>query len=531
MRSMRFSSAFALATLLAAWLALGPAALAQDAPFQAMVTSDKVNVRSGSSQNYYSVIQLNKGDVVQVHENIYGWYRITPPPGSFSYIAKEFVKPEADGKTGVVTGERVRVRAPSPAGPDQSYKTQVMLDKNAKVAILGEEGQYYKIAPPAEASLFISQEFLAKASPQQIEAYKTKLAAATAPKEPEAPKIAQAPVTPNAGGGSSVPLTATDSPASKEAPKPSEAPAMPKPAEPNAKDQAPTELPKANTHPAVEVALQEDGSVKIDNQSFDSAGYDQQLKKLLDKDPDTAVVVKGDAKVGIEHLSRIVDQTRAAGVRHVSMASKEAPAVPVQTADKPKMPAEAEVKPVVVKSTGEKYRDLEERFADSAKKPLAEQPVAALRMEYEQLLSAEDLSAADRQMIKHRLELLQTRQQLQESVTAIDTLKQQMADSQKRREETDARKPKAYTAVGRLISSSLYTGEKLPRLYRLIDPLSGLTIAYVQTPGVESTIHGQVNSMLGQYVGLIGAKQYDPALKLNVILVKEIDALTPVQQP
>jgi hypothetical protein len=309
-----------------------------------------------------------------------------------------------------------------------------------------------------------------------------------------------------------------------------------KPADPAARDQAPTELPKVNTHPTVHVTLKDDGAILIDQQSYDAAGYDQQLKKLLDKDPDTALVIKGSDKVGIDMLTHLVAQTRAAGVRHVSLAADkpaDAPAVPAVPgpADKPAMPAEAVIVPSAPKTTAQKLAEVESRFADAAKKPLADQPVAALRMEYETLLAAEDLPSADRQLVKHRLELLQDRQQLQEAVTRMDSLKQQMLDSQKRREETDARKPKAYTAVGRLISSSLYTGDKLPRLYRLVDALSGLTIAYVQTPGVETEIHGKVNSMLGQYVGVIGAKQYDPALKLTIILVNEIDALTPVQQP
>jgi len=72
-----------------AWLMLLPAAAAipaaaQEMPFVGVVVGDNVNIRAGASVNYYAVGQLNKGDLVRVHENLYGWYVISPTPGSLS---------------------------------------------------------------------------------------------------------------------------------------------------------------------------------------------------------------------------------------------------------------------------------------------------------------------------------------------------------------------------------------------------------------------------------------------------------------
>ena len=91
-----------------------------------------------------------------------------------------------------------------------------------------------------------------------------------------------------------------------------------------------------------------------------------------------------------------------------------------------------------------------------------------------------------------------------------------------RDEKIEATRPKAYLAVGRLVASTLYTGEKLPLLHRVVDPLTGLTIAYVR-PAPDTSIR----NLLGQYVGVMGTKEYDPALKLHIIDAESIDALTP----
>jgi hypothetical protein len=205
----------------------------------------------------------------------------------------------------------------------------------------------------------------------------------------------------------------------------------------------------------------------------------------------------------------------------------EAPAA--ATTEKPAAPAPAEevAKPAEPRAAT-KLAALEERYIAASKQPLAQQPISDLRMEYEMLMAAEDLADYQRDVIKLRIELLTTRQELQNSLKQIQSVKQEMAAADKARAEEDARKPKTYLAVGRLTASTLYSGEKLPLLYRLVDPLSGLTIAYIQLkPGSLA----DANPLLNQYVGVIGERNYDPALKLNIILTEQIDALHAAQKP
>jgi hypothetical protein len=79
-----------------------------------------------------------------------------------------------------------------------------------------------------------------------------------------------------------------------------------------------------------------------------------------------------------------------------------------------------------------------------------------------------------------------------------------------------------YVAVGRLAASTVYDGRFLPKLFRVQDPATGRTIAYLRPDdGFDLT------EMLGQLVGIVGTKAYDGGLRLNTIQPKRIDLLTP----
>jgi hypothetical protein len=170
-----------------------------------------------------------------------------------------------------------------------------------------------------------------------------------------------------------------------------------------------------------------------------------------------------------------------------------------------------------------KLSDLEARYEAEMAKPIAEQPLDAMRIDYDRLKGSEDLTPQDKALINARIEVIKTRQELQRSLAEITAVKKQVDEGAAHRAAEDAAKPKQYVAVGRLNASTLYTGDKLPLLYRLVDPLSGLTIAYVQPDKITKDI----DLLLGNFVGVVGEKQYDPALKLNIIKATDVDGLSP----
>jgi uncharacterized protein YgiM (DUF1202 family) len=179
-------------------------------PFLAEITSDDVYVRSGPGTNYYYCSKLKKADRVKVVGSKFSWWQIVPPAGSYSWISKQYVQIDPQNKAGgTVIGDAVRVYAGSDdVQPMHSTTPLAKLDKGEKVTLLGEEKEdYYKIAPPEGAYLWVSNQYarplgslVSPAQPQPMPAVSTTIpapfptaAAANSPNEPNTPAPAPAP--------------------------------------------------------------------------------------------------------------------------------------------------------------------------------------------------------------------------------------------------------------------------------------------------------------------------------------------------
>jgi hypothetical protein len=137
-------------------------------PYVAQVTGNRVNIRSGPGTNYYSCCIANKNDRVIVVGRKFGWSQISPPEGSFSWISKQYINIEAENsQTGIVTGDNIRVYAGSDElQPMRSTREQLKLNQGDKVKLLGEEKeQYYKIAPPEGAYLWVFSQYIEPLGP------------------------------------------------------------------------------------------------------------------------------------------------------------------------------------------------------------------------------------------------------------------------------------------------------------------------------------------------------------------------------
>jgi len=131
-------------------------------PYVAEITDDNVNIRSGPGTNYYRCGKLNAGDRVEVVASKHSWSHIVPPAGSFSWISKQYVSVDPDNPSvGTVTGDAVRVYAGSDLlKPIHSTTVQLQFNKGDKVRLMGEEmGDYYKIAPPTGAYLWVLTQY------------------------------------------------------------------------------------------------------------------------------------------------------------------------------------------------------------------------------------------------------------------------------------------------------------------------------------------------------------------------------------
>ena len=158
------------ATLPAATLSVpatttAPAATAPSTqPFVGVVTADRVYVRPGPGTEYYQLVQLGKNDTVQVVGSRGTWYQILPPANVYCLIATSYVEPDADGKTGVVKGDYINVRAGSAVFPTRADAVLSVARRGAKLTILGTTDiagtKYYKIAPLDRSHVFVASQFI-----------------------------------------------------------------------------------------------------------------------------------------------------------------------------------------------------------------------------------------------------------------------------------------------------------------------------------------------------------------------------------
>jgi hypothetical protein len=148
-------------------------------PYDAEITGNDVNYRSGAGTGYYECGKLFKGDKVKVMGDMDGvWSKIQPPTGSFSWISAQYVKIDpADQTIGTITGDEVRVWAGSErVRPEASTSLQGKLSKGAKVKLLGEQlNNYYKIAVPSlpDAYYWISTQYTKPIAPNVPDVVKT----------------------------------------------------------------------------------------------------------------------------------------------------------------------------------------------------------------------------------------------------------------------------------------------------------------------------------------------------------------------
>ena len=132
-------------------------------PYVGEITGSEINVRSGPGMNFYSCGKINAPLRVVVIEQKYSWSKILPPPGSFSWIFRQYVQTDVNNPTvGIVNADNARVYAGSDEmEPMRSDSVQILLARGQKVRIIGQAvGDYYKIAPPEGATLWTTSQYI-----------------------------------------------------------------------------------------------------------------------------------------------------------------------------------------------------------------------------------------------------------------------------------------------------------------------------------------------------------------------------------
>jgi hypothetical protein len=191
----------------------------------------------------------------------------------------------------------------------------------------------------------------------------------------------------------------------------------------------------------------------------------------------------------------------------------------------------------------DRFAMLEQRYADVSDLPLREQPIDELLAAYRELETGGRLSEQDTALVDMRIEVLAERGRLKQARAAFDDAadadgRDEMptpaddADADATTTVVDAADADAdaataapapaprYDAVGILLTSLAYDGDRGPRMLRVVDPLNEMTIGYI-----EATDPNRYARLVGKLVGIVGDVRYDPGRKLKVISVDRIDPL------
>lgn len=459
-----FAALIALALL---WLPMTGAAAQEDAGYTAIITEETVDVRSGAGRAYYVVGELEVGQRVRVVEVLFDetWYKISVPDGVYSYVSTAFVNAQGDGSIGVVNADRTEFKAASLRGPGESYRVQGTFGQGDRVEIVAQEGSFYKIIAPVDAYVFVPAGSLRRATADDMVPAETDEPTTDETDEPTEPDTPQA----------------TDEPADDQTPDAVED--IDEPAEPV--DQA-EDTPEDGTDEVVP-----DGPAVDENPADTETPAD-----TVDPTPTDDAATDGTT-----------DEAEAN------------PDVAAETDDGSGLPALPDVE-VSTPARSDALIAKEMELLPYFSSPIEERPLDHMEAQYTELLEQGDLPRVDQQIIGVRLRTIARQREILAAMQRVEA-------AQSEREprtvipdiESLPRTPVEYQAIGLLQVSSVYDGQSLPRMYRLVDP-SGRTVAYVApTPMIDES------DLLDTLVGVVGTSSYDPALKLQIITPEQLDAL------
>jgi hypothetical protein len=149
-------------------------------PYYAFVTAEKAAARCGSNQFSYTVADLTSGQIVFVDGEGEAWSRISCPPNMTAFVRVEDV--QVEGTTAKVTQPTRLKAASATAGYSGSWQLLLAnpLPAGASLTITEpiKEGDgpviAYRVATPEGARAYLESRHLRRATPGEVDAYRTK---------------------------------------------------------------------------------------------------------------------------------------------------------------------------------------------------------------------------------------------------------------------------------------------------------------------------------------------------------------------
>jgi hypothetical protein len=212
-----------------------------------------------------------------------------------------------------------------------------------------------------------------------------------------------------------------------------------------------------------------------------------------------ATTATGDAKTGDAKTGDTKTGTKAEPKKRETAKAADSPAVQAARASRAK------------------FDGLEATWRTIAKETASNEDLFELKGGYAEVAADSTMLPSVRRNANTRITQIENLVKLREIKAAAENIRQ---DDDARKEqlanlEDWLRARQSYDAVGVLNASLVYDGERLPRLYRLQDPVSGFTTAYLmEDPDFK------LSSMLGLVVGVKGPRHFDESLRRDIITAK-----------
>lgn len=169
------------------------------------VASEKANLRSGPSDDYYPTSNIAMGETVEAHlRTEKGWIGVRPPKGSFSWVPAKDAYLLPGGRVIEITEPSAVSWIGTELGSAKQYRWQVNLKPGEQLAVLGEstittdgrDALWYKIAPPSGEFRWIHESALSdkpmNPEPERIATSNAK----PLPTFPDATKLADSKTSP-----------------------------------------------------------------------------------------------------------------------------------------------------------------------------------------------------------------------------------------------------------------------------------------------------------------------------------------------
>ncbi len=467
-------------------------------PYYISVTGNDVYLRSGPGNVWYAVGRANIGDMLRVDGEDFSWLRVAYPENIPALVSAEDADFDRARNVVVITKPtRLKARNIHGSTPRESWKNllerPVAPGTSLKLidTLRDEAGTVagYLVSAPSESRVFISGQFTRRASAGEVEAWRAaeraKALLAERADEPRRPAPATTPAT------TAIRPTPTD-----------------RAAEPVDESSAQLIADPVAEKPTPEVSAERPSA------------------RIAETPTPTGVAPreesKSDSTLATEDLRPAAATNPAASPARPADDPAATPAV-AEAAEIPADEPAAEARPIAA------FESLESAFKAMSSQPVEEAEIEPLIAEYRRLsdsLPDVESSRVWRVQIQNRVMLLEVRRQLQENlreVEAASAAASRHADAIARR-STELDRSRPYELVGRLATSTIYDGRRLPLMYRLqsVEAGGGRTIAYiVPTPGVD------LAGRLGAIVGVEGQSRLDPALRLRIVQPTRVETLTP----